>query len=196
MDLVHTLCTLSSNPNVGRYFGVPELRAKLRVGLQQKALVRRWATLVGDLPRWWRAMLRLSVYLAVVHDVEHDQRAILALTKRVDETIDWLFESWLDAGVLEGSVLAMKQIRETQAAGDPRLTPLPFRAGELRTYTVVGTPFATAPEVLLGHGWARASDWWSYGVLLFEMLAVRRARARLGSRPNNPRHAQIFRRPI
>ena len=42
-----------------------------------------------------------------------------------------------------------------------------------RTYTMVGTVYATAPEVLLGKGWTRASDWWSYGVLLFEMLAGR-----------------------
>ena len=42
-----------------------------------------------------------------------------------------------------------------------------------RAYSVVGTPFAAAPEVLLGKGYAFAADWWSYGVLLFEALVGR-----------------------
>ena len=42
-----------------------------------------------------------------------------------------------------------------------------------RTFTVVGTPFATAPEVLRGRGYSVAADWWSFGIVLFEMLAGR-----------------------
>ena len=42
-----------------------------------------------------------------------------------------------------------------------------------RTYTVVGTPFAAAPEVLRGKGYTVAADWWSYGVLMFECLVGR-----------------------
>ena len=45
-------------------------------------------------------------------------------------------------------------------------------AGE-RTYSVVCTPFSTAPEVLSGSGCGTAADWWSYGVVVFEMLAGR-----------------------
>ena len=37
-----------------------------------------------------------------------------------------------------------------------------------RTFTLVGTPFSTAPEVLRGGGHSFACDWWSFGVLLFE----------------------------
>ena len=47
-----------------------------------------------------------------------------------------------------------------------------FGAGG-RAYSVVGTPFAAAPEVLLGKGYTHAADWWSYGVLLFEALVGR-----------------------
>ena len=44
---------------------------------------------------------------------------------------------------------------------------------EDRTYTMVGTPLVTAPEVLRGGGHSRACDWWSFGVLIFELVAAR-----------------------
>jgi cGMP-dependent protein kinase len=39
-----------------------------------------------------------------------------------------------------------------------------------RTYTIIGTPSYTAPEVYIGEGYSYTSDYWSLGVCLYEFL--------------------------
>ena len=52
-----------------------------------------------------------------------------------------------------------------------------------RTFTIVGTPHYQAPEVLLGKGYGFPADYWSLGVILFELMS---GRLPFGDEESNP----------
>merc|ERR1712224_445657 len=55
---------------------------------------------------------------------------------------------------------------------DPKITDMSLAKLVVgHTFTTCGAPTYMAPEVLAGMGHHRAADWWSLGVLVFELLA-------------------------
>ncbi|CAK9861760.1 unnamed protein product [Sphagnum jensenii] len=56
--------------------------------------------------------------------------------------------------------------------GDIRITDFGFaKEIDRRTFTLCGTPDYLAPEIILNKGHGKPVDWWTFGVLIYEMLA-------------------------
>ena len=45
-----------------------------------------------------------------------------------------------------------------------------LKEGSKKTQTIVGTPEYVAPEIITQKGHDKGVDWWSYGILLYEMM--------------------------
>ena len=76
------------------------------------------------------------------------------------------------------AVLLAPRICSTRPAS-PRVEPgfvkladmgMAKKVGEKRTHTKCGTEEYVPPEMLMGRGRTKASDWWGIGVFVFELL--------------------------
>ncbi|KAK8710460.1 hypothetical protein V6N13_145783 [Hibiscus sabdariffa] len=74
----------------------------------------------------------------------------------------------------------------TSLLGDeqPQLSTSEHQQERRKKHSAVGTPDYLAPEILLGTGHGATADWWSVGVILFEMI--------VGIPPFNAEHPQVI----
>ncbi|XP_062075309.1 probable serine/threonine protein kinase IREH1 [Humulus lupulus] len=66
---------------------------------------------------------------------------------------------------------------------EPELSVPEHQQERRKKRSAVGTPDYLAPEVLLGTGHGTTADWWSVGVILFELI--------VGIPPFNAEHPQV-----
>ncbi|KAM5557119.1 putative serine/threonine protein kinase IRE [Rosa sericea] len=79
--------------------------------------------------------------------------------------------------------LAGPSVGDTGFVGDDEpKTQSSSQKSQRQKHSVVGTPDYLAPEILLGMGHSATADWWSVGVILFELL--------VGIPPFNAEHPQ------
>ncbi|XP_052183584.1 probable serine/threonine protein kinase IREH1 isoform X2 [Diospyros lotus] len=67
---------------------------------------------------------------------------------------------------------------------EPQLTASEHQRERRKKRSAVGTPDYLAPEILLGTGHGATADWWSVGIILFELI--------VGIPPFNAEHPQII----
>ncbi|XP_062114195.1 probable serine/threonine protein kinase IREH1 [Humulus lupulus] len=67
---------------------------------------------------------------------------------------------------------------------EPELSVPEHQQEKRKKRSTVGTPDYLAPEILLGIGHGTTADWWSVGVILFELI--------VGIPPFNAEHPQTI----
>lgn len=57
-----------------------------------------------------------------------------------------------------------------QNSGFVKLVDFGCCSRKLRSYTFIGTPEYMAPEVISGRGYGKPVDWWSFGIIMYELI--------------------------
>ena len=73
--------------------------------------------------------------------------------------------------LVESSLLNVKPSNILMSATGPRL--IDFGISKIvsgRTFSLVGTPHYMSPEIIEGKGYTKTADYWSLGIIIYEMV--------------------------
>ena len=85
------------------------------------------------------------------------------------------------SGIMHLDVKSMNMLLTRQA--EVKITDFGFaKKVQFKTYTLCGTPEYIAPEVLLNQGHGKGVDWWTLGILCYEMLKLHTSKSHKSQR--------------
>ncbi|KAI8484146.1 hypothetical protein Bbelb_381000 [Branchiostoma belcheri] len=174
---------LSRNKRSGTHFALKRLKMKEVIDLQQveHANNERWVWAGLRHPFICRLVgtSRDDRYLYLLLELAHGGELFSMLRKEGrfsnDTATFYAGETALALDYLHRNDIVYRGLKPEDILisrdGHVKLTDFGFaKVVYSHTYTLCGTPEYLAPEVLLNKGHGKPVDWWSFGVLVFEML--------------------------
>ncbi|OMJ90315.1 hypothetical protein SteCoe_7339 [Stentor coeruleus] len=143
--------------------------------LERKILLQLDHTLIMKLVRTFKDQKRLYFLMEYIRGMDlFDVIRKLQLLKECDAKfyigcIIVIIEHLHEREILYRDLKPENMVVDSQ--GYPKL--IDFGTAKFirgRTYTIVGTPHYMAPEVVTGHGYGLSADYWTIGIMLYELL--------------------------